>query len=259
MDALSPAIDDLFSEGLSDDTLLGGAVRLLQPAAGYRVAIDPVALAAAVPALAGQRVLDVGAGSGAVALALATRMSGCRIVGLEIDERMAELARHNARLNGLEGRIRFVAGDLLEPPAEIAVGDFHHVVMNPPYLEARSVTPSANPMRAAANVEGRAKLVDWIAFAFRVVAPRGMISLIHRADRVPEMLAAFGRHQPGGLSLFPLWPRAGETEARRVILRCRVGHGGAFRLARGMTLHDGLGRLTPAALAVLRDAAPIEF
>ena len=68
---------------LTEDSLLGGRVRLLQPSRGYRVAVDAVLLAAAIDATAGQRVLDLGAGVGAVGLCLAARISECTIVGID--------------------------------------------------------------------------------------------------------------------------------------------------------------------------------
>ena len=68
----------------SEDTLLGGRVKLRQKRHGYRVAIDPVLLAAAVPAAAGDNVLDIGCGAGAAALCLATRVQGSRVTGIEV-------------------------------------------------------------------------------------------------------------------------------------------------------------------------------
>lgn len=250
-------IATLFPAGLSDDTLLGGTIRLMQPIGGYRAAIDPVVLAASVPAVAGQTAIDVGAGAGAVALALAKRVAGLAVTGMEIDGRLARLARHNAGLNGLSDRVGFHCGDVLAPPDEVMRRRFDHVVMNPPYLESGKVTVSSDPMRLAANVEGEARLADWIGFAFRVATSGGTISLIHRADRLPDILVALTRRQAGGVSVLPLWPRAEAREARRVIVRCRVGDGSRFCLTRGLVLHDALGGFTPAASAVLRDAAPI--
>jgi tRNA1(Val) A37 N6-methylase TrmN6 len=93
------------SDQLTEDSLLGGRLRFNQPAEGYRVAIDSVLLAAALPARAGDLVLDVGAGSGAAALCLAARVEGCRVVGLELRRPLARLANDNARLNGLEDRV----------------------------------------------------------------------------------------------------------------------------------------------------------
>src|SRR5215831_151055 len=96
----------------TEDALLGGRVRLLQPERGYRVAVDAVLLAAAVEARAGQRVLDLGAGVGAVGLCLAARAPDCRIVGIELQPALAALAQRNAALNGVDERVRTIIHDL---------------------------------------------------------------------------------------------------------------------------------------------------
>ena len=87
---------------ITEDRLLGGRIRLKQPAAGYRVAIDPVFLAASVPAEPHQLVLDVGCGSGAAMLCLAARVPHSRVVGLEMQRDLVRLAGDNVILNGLE-------------------------------------------------------------------------------------------------------------------------------------------------------------
>src|SRR5687767_3440886 len=102
---------------VSTDTLLGGRLRLFQPRRGYRVAIDPVLLAAAVAAEAGERVLDAGAGTGAASLCLAARVPGCAVTGVDRDLELLALATANARANGLESRIAFTVGDLAALPA----------------------------------------------------------------------------------------------------------------------------------------------
>src|ERR1700755_3527681 len=95
----------------TEDALLGGRVRLLQPRQGYRVAVDAVLLAAAVHPAAGERVLDLGAGVGAVGLCLAKRVSDCTIVGLELQPALAELGQRNATRNGFAGRLRTIVHD----------------------------------------------------------------------------------------------------------------------------------------------------
>ena len=99
------------AEHLTDDHLLGGRVRFSQPAHGYRVAIDPVLLAAAVPARAGERVLDAGAGTGAASLCLAARVPECRIVGLELQRPLQRIASHNVTQNGSRPGSRWSKAD----------------------------------------------------------------------------------------------------------------------------------------------------
>ncbi|MCZ8088489.1 MAG: methyltransferase, partial [Rhodobacteraceae bacterium] len=88
-------------DALSDDKFLMGRLRLLQPVKGYRAATDPVLLAAACPARAGETVLDLGCGAGAAGLCLATRVPGVVLAGLEVQPEYADLARRNADRNGV--------------------------------------------------------------------------------------------------------------------------------------------------------------
>lgn len=238
-----------------EDLLLGGRVSLAQQAAGYRAAVDPVLLAAFTAAVAGDRVLDAGTGTGAAALCLAARVGGVRVTGIELRPEIAELARGNAARNGVDGRVTVVEGDVLRPPDALTPGGFDRVMMNPPYLKAGAASVPPDAAKAAANVEGEARLADWIGFAHAMLAPRGVLTVVHRADRVDEILARLhGRF--GGVVLFPLWPRAGAAARRILVAATRDGRGPAA-LAAGLVLHEADGRFTAAAEAVLRDAAPL--
>jgi tRNA1(Val) A37 N6-methylase TrmN6 len=240
---------------LTHDRLLAGRVALAQPKHGYRAAIDPVLLAAAVPLQAGERALELGCGAGAAALCLLARVPDGAVTGLEQQPVLAGLARDNAAANDSESRLCVHVGDLLDPPEAIARGGFDHAFANPPYLAAGTADAPADPLRAAANVEGAARLPDWVAALARATRRGGTLTLIHRADRLPELLAALDR-VAGALVTFPLWPAAGKA-AKRVLVQGRVGVGGPAVLAAGLTLHTG-GGFTPEARAVLEDGAPLQ-
>ena len=100
---------------LTEDRLLGGRVTLLQPQGGLRAGHDAVLLAAAVPARAGDRVLELGCGSGAAFLCLAARVPDLTILAVEREPGLASLARQNAERNGLAGRVTVIEGDVAEP------------------------------------------------------------------------------------------------------------------------------------------------
>lgn len=239
---------------LSDDRLLDGRLRLRQPRQGYRVAIDPVLLAAFVPAASGDDVLDMGCGTGAAALCLASRVPGCAISGLELSAETAAVARLNAAANGLAGRIVVHAGDIADPP-EALRRTFDQVMSNPPYLPAMKGTAPPDHGRAGAHVES-CELMDWISACLRRLRPGGWLTLVQRADRLPELLAAFV-DGAGDATVLPLWPRADAPAARRVLLRARKGSRGPAVLARGLVLHEADGRYTEAAEAVLRHGMAI--
>jgi tRNA1(Val) A37 N6-methylase TrmN6 len=248
--ATSPAATDL-----SEDALLGGRLRLFQPRRGYRVAIDPVLLAAGVNAEAGEAVLDAGAGTGAAALCLSHRVPGCRVVGLEREPELLEVALRNVRANGMEERVRLVAGDLLAPPPEIRERAFDRVMTNPPFHPARSSTsPRTATGRAAHLAETEAQA--WIAACLARLRPLGWLTLVHRADQLDAILAALAG-RAGDIVVCPLWPSAGAELPKRVLVSARKAARGPLRLVRGLTLHEADGRFTRDAEAILRDAAPL--
>jgi tRNA1(Val) A37 N6-methylase TrmN6 len=239
----------------SDDTLLGGRVKLRQPLDGYRVAIDPVLLAAAVPARAEDRVLDIGCGSGAASLCLAARVPGCRVIGLERDPELAWLAAENIARNDFAARLSVVEGDLLQPPESLAPGSFTQVMANPPYLAAARASASPIAARAAAAVEGEAILADWIDFAVAMLRDKGVLTLIQRADRLGDLLAALSG-RAGGIIVFPLWPGQGKP-AKRILLQARKGSAAPLTLAQGLVLHRADGRNSETAEAILRHGAAL--
>lgn len=235
--------------------MLGGRVRLLQPRDGYRAAVDPVLLAAAMGAGPGEAVLDLGCGVGAAGFCLTARRPGVRVVGLEIQPDLAALARRNAALNGMEDWFRVAEGDAARPPE--ALEGFDHVMTNPPFHEAAAGTRPGDPSRAVAHVEGGLGLAGWLKAAVKALRPKGRLALIHRADRLADILAALKGRGVGEVTVLPLWPKAGRP-AGRVIVAARKGVRTPFRLLPGLVLHAGDGAYTPEAEAVLRGGAGLD-
>lgn len=236
-----------------EHTLLGGRVRLLQPAGGgYRAAIDPVLLAAAVPARAGQAVLDVGVGTGAALLCLLARCPGVVATGLELRPDHAALAGRSLALNGWSARI--VVGDVQGRPAPVEGNAFDHVLTNPPFHGPGTRPPHDG--RAGAHME-EVPLAEWLGFCLRCLKPRGMLTVIHRADRLGDILAAL-RGKAGAVEVLPLWPKAGQA-AKRVIVRACKGAKSPLTVHPGMVLHGDDGAFTAGAQAVLRDGAALDL
>lgn len=243
--------EDVLAE--TTDAVLGGRLMLRQPRDGYRVAIDPIFLAAACPAQPGETVADLGCGVGTAALCIARRVPDLRCSGVDLQAPLIALARGNAVGNGLADRVSFVAGDILDPALALYAARVDHVVANPPYLPRDRATASSNPIKAMANVEGEAGLAAWVAAAARTVKPGGTATFIHRADRLPELLTEMAPRF-GALAILPLHPKA-DAAARRVLVCGRAGQRGPAALLPGFVLHEADGAFTAAAQAILRDAA----
>jgi tRNA1(Val) A37 N6-methylase TrmN6 len=241
----------------TEDRLLGGRVRLRQPAEGYRVAIDPVFLAAAVPAEPHQQVLDVGCGAGAAMLCLAVRVPQVRVVGFDTQRDLVRLAGDNTIVNGLEARSSVMTGDLLRPPPRLSPGSFDHVMANPPYLERGRAPASAGAGRAEATIEGEADIAAWVRFALAMVRAKGTLTFIHRADRIDALLGEIAG-RAGEVVVFPLWPGEGRP-ASRILVRARKQVAAPARLAPGLILHRPDGRLSDAAESVLREGRGLDL
>ncbi len=237
------------------DRLLGGRVLLEQPASGFRAGLDAVLLAAAVVAAADATVLDAGCGTGAASLCLARRRPDLRVTGLELDPATADLATRNVRRNALDDRVTIVAGDLLARPATLPGRTFAGVMTNPPFNPAGG-RPPADPGRALAMVEATG-VAGWLAACLARLAGGGRLALIHRADRLPKVLAALDG-KVGAIEVIPLWPAADGRPAGRVIVRCRKGARAPAVLRRGLVLHAGAGIFSEAAEAVLRHGAALD-
>ena len=216
------------------DLFLGGRLAIWQPVKGYRAGVDPVFLAAAVPAMPGQSVLELGCGVGVASLALQARVGGLDITGLEMQADYADLARKNVAENGLEMQV--VTGDLTRMPPELRARRFDHVIANPPYYRRNGGSAANDSGREAALAEV-VPLAAWIDAATRRLAPKGTLSLIQRADRLPDLLAACD-HRLGDLRVLPLTARQGRA-AGLILLRARKGAGGGFALLPPVVLHDG--------------------
>ena len=243
---------------LTQDAFLGGQLTIKQPKSGYRAAMDPVLLAAAVPALVRGKLLELGAGVGTASLCYAARVPNVEVLGLELQNNYAALANQNANLNNLEDRVKIISGDLLHPPPDLfPVHGFDQVMANPPYLTAAQAGRSPVEARNVANVEGDAGLKDWVNFALKMLKPKGGLTFIHRADRVDEMISLlYGK--AGDITIIPLWPFAGQS-AKRVVVRARKSIRGPARLTAGLVLHADKERYTIEAARVLRDGGALRI
>jgi tRNA1(Val) A37 N6-methylase TrmN6 len=231
--------------------LLGGRVIHAQPARGHRTGIEPVLLAAAIPARAGQSVLEAGCGSGAGLLCLAARVPGLRGEGVEIDPDLATLAAANIEANGFEG-LDIRAADL----AGFCPGPvYDHAFANPPWHDAAgTASPDAARERAKRAEDGVFGL--WAARLGAALRHRGTLTFIVAASVLPDCLAAFAQAGCGSPAILPLWPRLG-VAAKLVLLRGIRGGRGPAQLLPGLVLHTADGAFTAAAETVLRGGGPI--
>jgi tRNA1(Val) A37 N6-methylase TrmN6 len=240
------------------DAVLGGRLLLKQPRRGHRVGHDAILLAAACPARARERVVDLGAGVGAAGLALAQRVEDSRVTLVEIDPGLAALAAENAQANGLAGRVSAVVLDVAAPArtfaaAGLAPESVTRVLMNPPFNDPARQRASPDRQRRLAHAGPDGTLGAWIKTGARLLRPAGTLTLIWRADGLAAVLKALNPGF-GAVTVFPIHSKAGEP-AIRVLVRAAKGSRVPMALLPGLVLNDSAGVPTAQAESVLRGGA----
>ncbi len=248
------------SNEVIETTLLRGRVRLLQPRIGFHASLDTVFLAAAAPLKNNFNVLDVGCGVGSAGLCVLARNPHIHLVGLDIQRELIDLAHQNAALNGFGEHCHFFRGDLKTEKA-IPENYFNAVLMNPPYQEAGTHTPSPRQNKAISHGEeaSGARLLDWIKYAHRKLKNGGSLVMIHRADRLDDVVVALEhRRWFGSLEVYPLWSKAGD-DAKRIIVRARKERYAPLVLKAGLVIHEKNGQYTDGAQRILSAAEAIDM
>jgi tRNA1(Val) A37 N6-methylase TrmN6 len=242
---------------VTQDLLLGGRVRLIQPAKGHRAGTDAVLLAASAPVKPGNVVVDVGAATGAVGLMAAAREPDGRFIFVERDPALADLCRRNCRDNEVQGEV--VIADVLDRASRHAVGLMPEsadlVLTNPPFLEEGQARISPDQGRAAAHALPAGGLEAWLKACTGLLKPKGQLVMIHRAERVAECLETFGKGL-GGVELRFVHASA-DRPAIRFLLSGVKGSRSPLSILPPLTLNGSDGRFTPEAEALHRGEATL--
>ena len=253
----SPLADETSIDSATEsvDDFMGGAVRLIQPKNGYRVSMDTVLLAAAVPAVAGDSVLEGGVGTGGAALCLARRVAGVSVHGIEQQDTMLAYASRNIIHNALSENVTVTKGDITDLSSE--ENHYDHVMVNPPFLPNGKAIKPPSETKGMAHMDTTATIKDWVRFCVYKAKNKGTITIVYRADRMDEVIAHLHR-RVGELKIMPFWPRA-DVPAKRVIIQGRKGMRGAASLLPGLTLHSETERYTAEAKRILWDGEALDL
>ena len=251
------ATDDT-PDHLTQDAFLGGKLYILQPKVGFRSGIDAVLLAASVPAISGDTVLELGCGVGAASLCLHTRVKGLTITGVELQANYAKLAERNAA--SLAADMAVVTADLRALPAPLRQQQFTHVMMNPPYYDRAQGPAATDPTRDIA-LAGDTPLADWLDVGIKRLAPKGTLTIIQHITRLPEVLTAL----EGRLGSLILQPIAGRANAAPGLFLLQGRHSGRtpFAMHAALVMHEGAAHsrdaesYTSQLQAILRDGAAL--
>lgn len=202
------------------DILCGGKLTVLQKTRGYRFSVDSLLLAGFVNLRKKDRVLDLGTGSGILPVLLAVRFQPREIVGIEIQETLADMARRTVILNGLGNTVRILTGDVADMGTLFPAQRFDVVVFNPPYRKNRTGRTNTSLEKTVARHEVRGSLALFLQAAFKGLRDGGDVYLVYPAARAVELF-----HRMRETALEPKTVR---------VVHSRKGSRGDLVLARGV-------------------------
>lgn len=221
----------------SHDTLFAGKLFCAQPRDGYRFSIDAVLLAHFVTPRPRDRVLDLGAGCGVVALILAFRYSLLSLTCLEIQPALAELISHNIAQNGLSERMALITGDLCRINQLLPAGTFDLVVSNPPYYRLGSGRHNADDEQAMARHEVKAELRDFAHAAAFALRTKGRLAMIYPAARGAALFTALRQEQLEPKRLQAVYPYPG-ADATLLLVEAVKGGGEELVVLPPLYIHE---------------------
>jgi tRNA1(Val) A37 N6-methylase TrmN6 len=237
---------------LTEDSILNGKIKLLQPDNGYRVAIDPIILSSFVCGLTHcghkattiEKILDVGCGVGTISLILKMKKNASEVTAIDIDEKMCQICRQNATINSLD--VNVINTGLESINSVLKDELFDQVVTNPPFSNKNSSRISES--KRLANFETM-DLYDWIAFCFKKLKNGGIFSLIHNASRIDDILCSL-KNIAGSIQIIPIFPKI-NCRANRIVVIAQKSSKSASSILSGIVVHENDGSYSDAMRKIL--------
>lgn len=228
-------------------------LKIIQPRHGYRYSLDPLLLCDFAAIRDDEEAVDLGAGCGIIPLILARTAPDSRLVGVESQSEMAELAVKNVLLNGLAGKIDIRHADILDVKKLFPASSFDLVVANPPYRKRGTGRISPKPGRDLARHESTASLADFLAAAKNLARLTGRICFIYHPSRLAEFLieADAMKLAPVRLRMVHGTPAA---EARMFLIEMAKGRKCDLTVLPPLFVHDEKGDYTQEMELILSGA-----
>lgn len=226
-------------------------MKIIQSPSVFCFSLDAILLAhfTYVPIKKGN-ILDLCAGNGAISLLL-TKRSNAKIVGLEIQERLVSMANRSIKLNQLEEQVTVINGDLKAAQSDLKQSTFDLVTCNPPYFNTPNETEyNKNKHETIAKHEVCCTLEDVIKACKRYVKPRGKVAIVHRPERLVDLITLFRKYRLEPKRIQFVYPKAGEEANIVLIEAIRDGNMG-LKMLPPLYIYNKDGTYTVEAEAII--------
>lgn len=217
----------------SRDSLFNGELSCFQHQKGYRFSIDSVLVAHFIDVGQGDRILDLGTGSGIISLILIYRWRHMvqEVSGVEMQQALTELARKNFQVNNFEPLGEIMQGDIKEIDKLIKPESYDKIVCNPPFYNANSGRTNKNPEAQMARHQILATLDDFLRASAFAVKNKGTVSFVYPAEQICEFIVCAKRHRLETKKIQFVYSYPHKTAiARLVLIQCFKNGGGGTEI-----------------------------
>lgn len=184
----------LHSDETIEDLQIKG-LKIIQKKKGFRFGMDAVLLSNFAEVKKGAHVLDIGTGTGIIPLLISAKTEADKIIGIEIQEHMAEMAQRSVRINNLEDRIKIINADIREYNKYFKKSSFDVVVSNPPYIKNNGGLKNIEHTVAISRHEISCTLVDIICAASILLKQSGQLVMVHKPERLADIICTMRKYK----------------------------------------------------------------
>ena len=209
-------------EGERLDDLHRNGFQIIQNKEKFCFGMDAVLLSGFAKVKEGEKVLDIGTGTGIIPILLAAKTPGQHFTGLEIQPESADMARRSVALNHLEEKISIVEGDVREADQLFSAASFDVITSNPPYMTGSHGLVNPDMPKAIARHEICCTLEDLVSQTEKLLRPGGRFFMVHRPFRLAEIMTVLTAHHLEPKRMRLVYPFV-DKETNMVLLECIRG------------------------------------
>ena len=186
---------DLLKEHERIDDLQRNGYKIIQDPCRFCFGMDAVLLSGFARADKGDHVIDLGTGTGIIPILMEAKTEASHLIGLEIQEESADMARRSVALNNLEAKIEIVTGDIKQAVELFGKSTMDVVTSNPPYMIGQHGLKNPDSEKAIARHEVLCTLEDVVKAAAALLKPGGNFFMVHRPFRLAEIMTCLSKYK----------------------------------------------------------------
>ena len=226
------------------DDLQRNGLKIIQDPERFCFGMDAVLLSGFANAKEGDRVLDLGTGTGIIPILMSAKTKARELIGLEIQEESADMARRSVRLNDLEDKVKIVQGDIKEAGQIFDAASFDVVTSNPPYMINSHGLQNPDAPKAIARHEVCCSLEDVVAAAARCLKSGGKFYMVHRPFRLAEIMVVMHEYKLEPKRMQLVYPFV-DKEPSMVLIEGARGGKSRITVEKPLIIYEAPGIYTP--------------